>query len=328
MKRGLLLVALLILAAPGLRAHEVRPAYLELRQTSAETYEALWKVPGRGDDLRLGIYVRLPQNCSNMGEVRTTVANSAFTDRWSVKCTGGLAGGAILIEGLSATMIDVLVRVERLDGAMQVARLTPSQPSLLVEAAPRRMEVVRTYLKLGVEHILMGWDHLLFVLGLLLLVRGFGRLVKTITAFTVSHTVTLSLATLGFVHVPPAPVEAIIALSILFVACEVLRAHEGASTLAQRQPWLVAFTFGLLHGLGFAGGLSAAGLPTGHIPLALALFSAGVEIGHFTFVASVLALMATLRYWKVNPPTWARPLPAYSIGGVAAFWVIQRVAGF
>lgn len=328
MKRGVLLIALLALAAPGLRAHEVRPAYLELRQTGAETYDALFKVPGRGEDLRLGIYVRLPENCTNLGEVRTTIANAAFTDRWSVKCAGGLAGGLIHIEGLSATMIDVLVRVERPDGAAQMARLTPSAPSVAVAAAPRRMEVVRTYLRLGVEHILTGWDHLLFVLGLLLLVRGFVRLLKTITAFTVSHTVTLSLATLGFVHVPPAPVEAIIALSILFVACEVLRAREGVSTLAQRQPWLVAFTFGLLHGLGFAGGLSAAGLPTGHIPLALALFSAGVELGHFTFVAAVLALIAALRHWKVNPPTWARPLPAYSIGGVAAFWVIQRVAGF
>jgi hydrogenase/urease accessory protein HupE len=327
-KRALLLAALLTLTATGLLAHEVRPAYLELRQTSAETYDALWKVPGRGDDLRLGIYVRLPENCSSVDEVRTSAANSAFTDRWSVKCADRLTGGAIYIEGLSSTVIDVLVRVERMDGATQVARLTPSSPSVLVEAAPRRLQVAQTYLALGIEHILTGVDHLLFVSGLLLLVSDFRRLVLTISAFTVSHSVTLSLAALGYVHVPPAPVEAVIALSILFVACEILRGRANPPTLAQRKPWLVAFSFGLLHGLGFAGGLSEAGLPAGHIPLALALFSAGVELGHFSFVAAVLGVTALGRRWLAQRPPWTWRLAPYAIGSVAAFWAVERVAGF
>jgi hydrogenase/urease accessory protein HupE len=258
MKRSLLLLLLFVLVPARTYAHEIRPAYLELRQTASETYDVLWKVPGRGEDLRFGLYVRLPENCQRIGELRTTVVNNAFSDRWTTRCKGGLIGSTIRIDGLSATVTDVLVRVERLDGSEQVTRLASSSTSFIVEAAPRRFEVARTYLALGIAHILTGIDHLLFVSGLLLLVTGVRRLLLTVSAFTLSHTVTLSLATLGFVHVPPAPVEAVIALSILFVAYEVLRKHETPDGLAQRKPWLVAFSFGLLHGLGFAGGLSAA----------------------------------------------------------------------
>ncbi len=203
------------------------------------------------------------------------------------------------------------------------------------------MEIVRTYLALGVEHILTGVDHLLFVLGLLLLVRGFAKLVKTVSAFTVAHSVTLALATLGFVHVPSPPVEAVIALSIVFVAKEILRSRGRSSStqpsLTERQPWLVAFSFGLLHGLGFAGGLSEVGLPEGHIPLALLLFSIGVEVGHFSFIAVVFAFMALGRWMvrriRLSPLRpqlfgWLRLLPPYAIGGTAMFWLIERLTAF
>jgi hydrogenase/urease accessory protein HupE len=203
-----------------------------------------------------------------------------------------------------------------------------SSPSFVVEAMPRRFEVARTYLVLGVEHILTGVDHLLFVSGLLLLVSGTRRLLLTVSAFTLSHTVTLTLATLGFVHVPPAPVEAVIALSILFVAWEVLRKNSNPTGLAQRKPWLVAFTFGLLHGLGFAGGLSAAGLPSAHIPLALGFFSAGVEVGHFSFVGSALLIIAALRRRLSRFPTWSWRIAPYTIGSCASFWLIARLAAF
>lgn len=328
MTRALLLLLLLVALAPDAYGHEVRPAYLQLRQTGADTYDVLWKVPTRGDDMRLGLYVELPAGCVNLSEPRGVFAAGSFTERWSVKCAGGLTGGTIHIAGLAATMTDVLVRLARLDGTTQVVRLTPSAPSFAVEASPRRLDVARTYLVLGIEHILTGVDHLLFVTALLLLVSGFGRLMKTISAFTLSHSVTLSLATLGYVHVPPAPVEAVIALSILFVACEIVRNPQTPLSLAQRQPWLVAFTFGLLHGLGFAGGLSAVGLPAGHIPLALGLFSVGVEIGHFSFVGVVLAAIVAVRRWNITLPAWTRTLPAYAIGSIAAFWVIQRIAAF
>jgi HupE / UreJ protein len=318
----------LVLLAGYAFAHELRPGYLQLRQTSSDTYDVFWKVPAAGDDLRLSLSAVLPQNCSNLAPPRGTFAAGAYSENWTVKCEGGLAGNTIRIDGLAATVTDVLVRVERLDGSTQVERVASSNPSFLVNAMPRPFDVARTYLILGIEHILTGVDHLLFVSGLLLLVSGFTRLLQTVSAFTLSHTVTLTLATLGFVHVPPAPVEAIIALSIVFVAYEVLRKHDHPDGLAQRKPWLVAFSFGLLHGLGFAGGLSAAGLPAGHIPLALGLFSAGVEVGHFSFVAVAVCLFATIRRCNVKPATWTRRIPPYAIGTTACYWLIARLASF
>jgi hypothetical protein len=328
MRRALFSFILSLVFVAQLSAHEVRPAYLQLRQTGADTYDVFWKVPAVGDTMRLSLYVELPPTCSILVPPRGSFSGGAYTEEWSIKCQGGLSGSRIRIDGLTATLTDVLVRLERLDGVTQVTRLTSSVPSFVVEASPRRFEVARTYLVLGIEHILTGVDHLLFVSGLLLLVSGVRRLLFTVSAFTLSHTVTLTLATLGFVHVPPAPVEAVIALSILFVAYEVLRKHENPQGLAQRKPWLVAFSFGLLHGLGFAGGLSAAGLPAGHIPLALGFFSAGVEVGHFSFVAFSVALIAAVSHWTVKLPMWSSRIPPYAIGGVSAYWLIARLAAF
>lgn len=320
---------LFLLSSPApVFAHELRPAYLELRQTGAETYDVFWKVPGRGENLRLGLYVQFPEDCANLSEPRASFANNAFSERWSVKRAGGLAGGVIHIAGLSATKTDVLVRLERLDGTAQVTRLTPSSPSFVVEAAPGAIQVAMTYVKLGIEHILSGIDHLLFVLALIIITGGGWKLVKTVTAFTVSHSITLSLAALGFVHVPQQPVEAIIALSIVFVASEILHGRQGRPGITARAPWIVAFSFGLLHGLGFAGGLSEIGLPEGHIPLALLFFSVGVEAGHFLFIGAVLALVAVGRRIKLPTPQWAQLALPYAIGSVAMFWVIQRVAAF
>jgi hydrogenase/urease accessory protein HupE len=306
----------------------MRPAYLELRQTGPETHDALWKVPGRGDNLRLGLYVELPAGCTNLTEPRATMVNNAFTERWTVNCAGGLTGGTIHIAGLASTMTDVLVRLERLDGTTQVTRLTPSAPSFVVEAVPGSLEVARTYSVLGIEHILTGIDHLLFVLALLIITRGGWKLVKTVTAFTISHSITLTAATLGVVHVPQRPVEAVIALSIVFVAAEIVRMHRGLESITARAPWLVAFTFGLMHGFGFAGGLTEAGLPVGHIPTALLFFSVGVETGHFLFIGVVLSLIALVRRIRIPFPRWTELVPPYAIGTTAMFWVIQRTLSF
>jgi hypothetical protein len=330
MRRSLVLLILVMIGAcpATISAHEVRPAYLQLHQTGADTYDVFWKVPALGDTMRLSLYVRMPDACSNFTQPRGFFADNAYTEQWSIECHGGLAASTVRIEGLTATLTDVLVRIERLDGSSQVTRVISSSPSFVVEAMPRRFEVARTYLVLGIEHILTGVDHLLFVSGLLLLVNGVRRLLLTVSAFTLSHTVTLTLATLGFVHVPPAPVEAVIALSILFVAWEVLRKDTNPTGLAQRKPWLVAFSFGLLHGLGFAGGLSAAGLPTAHIPLALCFFSAGVEVGHFSFVVSALLIIVALRRWMSRLPSWSSRIAPYAIGSCASFWLIERLAAF
>jgi hydrogenase/urease accessory protein HupE len=328
MKRAFLLFTLLAAFASDLLAHEVRPAYLELRETGPETYDVFWKVPGQGENMRLGIYVELPPGSTNVTAPRASMANNAFTERWTIKRAGGLTGGTIHIAGLTGTMTDVLVRVQRLDASTQITRLTPSASSFVIEAAPRALEVARTYSVLGVEHILTGIDHLLFVLALLIITRGGWKLVKTVTAFTISHSLTLTAATLGFVHVPQRPVEAVIALSIVFVAAEILRIHCGLESVTSRAPWLVAFTFGLMHGLGFAGGLSEAGLPAGHVATALLFFSGGVEAGHFVFIGVVLAFIALVRRVHIPFPRWAEFIPPYAIGSVAMFWVIQRIALF
>jgi hydrogenase/urease accessory protein HupE len=332
MKRALLILALLVALAPGASAHEVRPAYLELRQTGPETYDALWKVPGQGENLRFGLYVELPENCANVTQPHGSMVKEAYTERWTVKCLGGLMGGTVHIAGLSATLTDVLVRLERLDGTTQVTRLMPSAPSFVVEAAPHPLEVARTYLVLGVEHILLGIDHLLFVLALFILVKGTGRLIATVTAFTVAHSLTLAGATLGFVHVPGPPVEAGIALSIVFVAAEIVHSRQGRTGLTERFPWILAFTFGLLHGFGFASALSEIGLPQSAIPVALLFFNIGVEIGQLFFIASIFAVIALARQLAqrigVSQPAWAWRVPAYAIGSIAAFWIIQRISVF
>ena|SRR5437016_5896911 len=309
-----------MLAAQALYAHEVRPGYLELRQTAANTYAVLWKVPAVGN-MRLSIHPRFPENCKPAGDVASYRASDSYTERLSLTCSDGLNGGTIAIDGLAASMTDVLVRIDRTDGSTQVARLTQSVPTLVVDASPGRLQVARVYSVLGVEHILTGLDHLLFVLALIIITRGGWKLAKTVTAFTLSHSVTLTAATLGFVHVPQRPVEAVIALSIVFVAAEVLRMRRGMTFSA---PWMVAFSFGLIHGLGFAGGLNDAGLPLAHIPTALLFFSLGVESGHFLFIGVVLSSIALMARIRIPFPRWTELVPPYAIGAIAMFWVIQR----
>jgi hydrogenase/urease accessory protein HupE len=312
--------------------HELRPGYLELRQTGSETYEVLWKVPGQGENLRLGLYVGFPAGCTNVTATRGSMVNNAFTQRWTVRCTGGLAGGTIRVAGLTSTMTDVLVRLQQWDGRTQVTRLTPSAPSFVVESSPRSIQVASVYLKLGIEHILLGIDHLFFVLGLLILVQGKWRLLSTVTAFTLAHSLTLAGATLGFVHVPGPPVEAAIALSIVFVAVEIIRNRQGSLGLAARFPWIVAFAFGLLHGFGFAGALSEVGLPHTAIPVALLCFNVGVEIGQLLFIAFAFTLVMLgrlfLRRTGTPQPAWAWRIPPYAMGSAAMFWLVQRIAAF
>jgi hydrogenase/urease accessory protein HupE len=283
----------------------------------------LWKVPAVGD-MRLSIHPRFPENCKPVGDVARYRSFDSYTERLSLACPGGLIGRTIAIDGLAATMTDVLVRIERTDGSTQVARLTQSVPALVVDASPDRLQVARVYSLLGVEHILTGLDHLLFVLALIIITRGGWRLAKTVTAFTLSHSITLTAATLGFVHVPQRPVEAVIALSIVFVAAEILRTRRGIKSITVSAPWMVAFSFGLIHGLGFAGGLSDAGLPVVHVPTALLFFSLGVESGHFLFIGVVLSLIGLVRRVRIPFPRWTELASPYAIGTIAMFWVIQR----
>jgi hydrogenase/urease accessory protein HupE len=338
MMRFLLLVAVLgIFLTQHTRADELRPGYLELRQTAPNTYSLLFKIPARGEYLRLAIYVNLPEGTQDVGAPRASFGDGAYVERRTIHRDGGLIGYAIMIEGLSATSTDVLVRVESLAGAIQTERLSPTKTAFVVQATPGSGEVAVTYLRLGVEHILFGLDHLLFVLALVILVREWRRVAVTVTAFTVAHSMTLAAATLGFVNVPGPPVEATIALSIMLVSVEILHARRDNPSLTARLPWLVAFSFGLLHGFGFAGALAEVGLPQHAIPLALLFFNVGVEIGQLVFVAAVLLLIRFLRQAAsrlLEATVVKRAFDridgaiAYGIGVVAAYWLIERTTTF
>jgi hydrogenase/urease accessory protein HupE len=260
--------------------------------------------------------------------VLSRVTDNAIVQTWRIRAAGALAGEQVRIIGLENTVTDALLRVEFRDGRSWVQRLTPASPQATIPVAPSNSGVAATYLWLGIEHILLGYDHLLFVLGLILIAANMRQLLMAITAFTSAHSITLASAALGFVHIPPKPVEAAIALSIAFVAVEIVHAREGNVGLAARAPWLVAFAFGLLHGFGFAGALSEIGMPAGYIPTALLFFNIGVEAGQLLFVAAVMALAGLVRFGRPTLPRWAPRVPAYVIGSVAMFWVIQRISVF
>ena len=319
------LVCLLIAASwrPA-GAHEVRPGYLELRATATDRYQVLWKQPALGE-MRLRIDPVFPADCTLVGERIRQLAEGAFLDRMTIACDGGLPGKTVGVAGLEATLTDVLVRIQLADGRTQTEILKPSRPSFAVlGSAPSG--AAAAYFTLGVEHILLGVDHLLFVLGLMLLVAGRWLLFKTITAFTLGHSASLALATLGLVSVPGPPLNAAIALSIVFLAAEIVRQRRGERHLTARHPWIVAGAFGLLHGLGFAAALTALGLPASAVPLALLFFNLGVEAGQVLFIALVLAMLASWRVLDLRWPTWTAPLPVYAMGIVAAVWFVGRLA--
>ena len=320
------LILLLITTIPGM-AHEVRPGYLEITETTPERYQVLWKIPMKGDAV-LRMTPVFPETCTEQTPPSSRKVAAAMVKQWSIICAGGLKDADIAIEGLQNTLTDVLARVTHAGGATQTVRLAPDNIRFTVSGIPSTLEVITTYLSLGIEHILLGIDHLLFVFALLLIVQGWRRLIGTITAFTVAHSITLAAATLGYVNAPQAPVEAVIALSILFLATEIIHMQQGKIGLAQRYPWLVAFIFGLLHGFGFAGALSEIGLPQSDIPLALLFFNVGVEVGQLIFVATVLLIGMILRRLISQPMRWGETVITYMIGGIAAFWTIERVAAF
>lgn len=312
-------------------SHALQPGYLELRLIETDLYAVIWKTPVVGGR-PMTIVAQLPENCDPRMPGQPIWDGVAYVARWTASCPGGLEGGVIHVDGLNQTSTDVLVRFDFADGASQAHRLTPGDTSFTVPTQPNSLEVVRTYLLLGIEHILSGIDHLLFVLALLLLVKGTRRVIVTVTAFTLAHSLTLAGATLGLVHMPGPPIEAAIALSIAFVASEIIHNQRGKPGLTEQYPWIVAFTFGLLHGFGFAGALTEIGLPQKSIPIALLFFNVGVEIGQLLFIAGVFAIFALARQItrrvSVPPPAWAWAVPPYTIGSLAVFWVIERIAAF
>ncbi|MEH0156191.1 HupE/UreJ family protein [Limibacter armeniacum] len=322
----ILWVSLFSLAFNTAIAHEIRPAYLQVQQVSSNEYTVLWKVPSTAEKV-LNIQPKFEEGFSLSESSQPKMREAFMLCVYQLKGNKSLANTTLTIDKLSTTNMDVLVDIRLLNGEHHTFILQPTKSSVRIPETPSKWQVSETYVGLGLEHILLGFDHLLFVLALTILTVGIKNLIKTITAFTIAHSITLSFSVLEIASLPGPPVEAVIALSIVFLAVEILKVQEGKPTVTSKKPWLVAFSFGLLHGFGFAGALESIGLPQNEIPLALAMFNVGVELGQLLFVLVVLAIMRwTLPLIPKNG--WAYKIIPYAIGSIAAFWLIERIAGF
>lgn len=325
-------VVCVVANSADLRAHEIRPALLDINEREPGLFDAQWKVPALGE-MVLPIQPVFPECMNPVGPPSAHAAPGAILQYFSFKTDGApIAGETILIDGLTGVQIDVLLRIKLANGDSHSIILRPKSPSFVIPERASKGAVSWSYLKMGATHIFGGIDHLLFVFALVVIVPNRWMLLKTITAFTVAHSITLASASLGFVHVPPGPTEAVIALSIVFLAVEIIHSRQGKFSLMERYPWIVAMTFGLFHGLGFAGALSEVGLPQHEIPLALLMFNVGVELGQIAFVFVVLGVIglfcaATAKVLAITPLRRWQLVP-YVIGCVAVFWTIERTLSF
>lgn len=323
--RKLLIIVIILMGALHTYAHEVRPALLKIVQTDEDHYEVTWKIPTINN---LSPKIK-PLFTSGFELIQSSQKQStcALTTTYQVNYADQLSGKKITIDNLEQTLIDVVLLIELLDGTVHSLIIQADNPSVIIPIEPSIVEVIKDYTVLGVEHIWFGWDHLLFVLCLLLLISGFAKLVKTITAFTLAHSITLVLSTLGLVTLPGPPVEAIIALSIVFLAREYYFTLQGKESLTARSPWIVAFSFGLLHGFGFAGALSEIGLPQQQIVNSLLFFNLGIELGQVIFVVLMIVLAWLIRN-IFTPNKQMRICMTYGIGALASFWLIERIINF
>lgn len=323
------LFVILAACAGSAQADDLRPAYLEIREVNApnpgvHAYDITWKAP-----IKPGLATRVtptfPPDCKVDGPVLRSIDAGALLSRWLVACNKSLTGRKISLRGIEETWGDALMRFQALSGQTQASRLTPQDPDATIAEVPGRWQVARTYFVIGIEHIVAGYDHLLFVLCLVMLLNGAWRVAATVTAFTIAHSLTLIATTLELVSVPRAPVEALIALSIVFLAVEIVKRDRANPRLAERTPWLVAFLFGLLHGFGFAGALAEIGLPPGEVPTALLTFNLGVEAGQLFVVSAAMTAFWILRKLRAQALRPMQTVTAYAIGSVAAMWLLERV---
>ena len=296
---------------------------LDLVERGEGTWSLSWKQPVASANASI-ILPTPPENCRLLAEPVIRRGNAALLGQVDLQCEGPLGGQRFGLPGLTG-QVDALLRVQPLDQPVQSLRLTANEPAATIIAEPDRWQVLRSYFIIGGEHILMGWDHLLFVIALVLLVGKGWAVIGAATAFTISHSITLAASVLGFTGLPQAPVEALIALSIVFLAVELAR--ENADSWTRRWPWVVAFGFGLLHGFGFAGALAEIGLPQGEVPTALLAFNLGVEAGQIAVIALVLLLRGVLQRVAPKVEPIALKLATYGIGIIASYWLLDRVLG-
>lgn len=317
-----MLLALAATSAPA-RADELRPGYIEFTQRSAGQWLLVWKSPMNAD-FTPATQPRLPEGCFIDGPQSRVISGGAAVTRSAVLCRAAVPGHSIGLVNFDAAQSDVLVRVAPLGRPVQALRLTPEEPTALIMEKSDRGQVVLTYFGTGTDHIIFGYDHLLFVVSLVLLLSGFSTIVKAVTAFTVAHSLTLIGTTLGLVGLPQRPVESVIALSIVFLAVEILKRKPDDQRLSERIPWVVAFGFGLLHGFGFAGALKEIGLPESDMPVALLSFNLGVEAGQLVIVGLTSGLLMLIRRHVPGHQGAAVKLATYAIGITASFWFIER----
>ncbi len=315
---GMLLLALLgvlahsMLSAPVALGHEASMAVMVLREIGPGRFLGRWSIPPKDESLQ----PIFPKHC--------------IWNPPELNCGERGFVGRLSFMGLGSKQSVAMIRVFPAEGPLQAYTVSAANPIVTVARDPGKdiaawLDLANTYVNLGIDHILRGIDHLLFVLGLIWLVRGPWMLIRTITAFTIAHSLSLAAATFGWVGVPERPLNAAIALSIVFVGVEIVKLQRGEAGLTARYPWFVAFAFGLLHGLGFATALTTLGIPQMVLPFALLFFNIGVEIGQIAFVLVVLALMWAHRQSQATLPRWGDALPAYVIGSVASFWFLLRV---
>ena len=320
-----LLLGVALMLPRWANAHDLFPGFLELKATAASDYQVLWKLPlFKGQ--RLHIAPRFPDDCALQGGLDSQREARALVVRTQLQCKTPLEGRAISIDGLAAAGTEVLLRVQPWQSnTQQTLLIQPEQPSATVPTAAEAAEQpgVWSYLRLGIEHILLGVDHLLLLLGLVLIVCDGWMLLKTVSAFTLANSITLSVSAVGIVDVPAGPLNAAIALSILFMGTEVVRFLRGRTSFTLRHPWVLACGFGLLHGFGYARGLAELGLPHHELLLALLLFNVGIEIGQDIFVLLVLGVQRSFRQLEIRWPVWVQRVPAWTIGCAGAYWTIQ-----
>jgi hydrogenase/urease accessory protein HupE len=314
----------LLFMSPSAHADELRPGYLEFSQTDAMNWHLIWKAPMRGG-ITPDTQPILPDGCQLSAPYARSRDGAAALSTADVHCKGIVAGRTIGLTAMTTAQTDVLVRIAPMGRPVQTFRLTAEHPTITILAKAGGWQVARTYFVIGVEHIIFGYDHLLFVVSLVLLLGRFWSIAKAATAFTLAHSITLIGTTLGVMGLPQAPVEAAIALSIMFLAVEIIKQRPGKPRLSERLPWVVAFFFGLLHGFGFAGALKEIGLPESDVPTALLTFNLGVEAGQLFIVAITLVAITLIRRLT---PTLLRPVTVattYGIGAIASMWLLERV---
>ena len=335
MLRALLVALFLLVCAPA-GAHDSRPNFVEIVETASGLFNVQWKIPASVPYGALPTII-MPENCSTDARLATRQAGGAYQGLVNYSCPGGLSGETVGIEfPVINPSLSSLFQVRLANGEQYVRILKPSESSWTIPDAENKLAVAGQYTWLGIEHIWIGLDHLLFVACLLLIARTPRKVLITITGFTVAHSITLALSVLDLVRIPTPPVEAAIALSVVFLAWEIVRNDENQLTF--RYPVAVSTSFGLLHGLGFAAVLRDIGLPQTQLPTALLFFNVGVEIGQILFLFALIAAFLVLRpllqrLLRVDDDKGVRwdslTTPAsYVIGGIAAYWMIDRIAGF